>query len=156
GLIGLWWAYYPIDRRMQEAMLVRRLDDGRPVYPTLSRVQYVILQIRLNVLLSLLPLMAILASRETIQSATSLLANRSLTGGIYSGGTVAVAMGVFVMAPRMAPLALDVQPIAPGALREMLMEVCRRHRVKVREILVWNTNGTMINAAVMGLMGWLR
>jgi Zn-dependent protease with chaperone function len=26
----------------------------------------------------------------------------------------------------------------------------------VRDILVWNTNGTMINAAVMGLMGWLR
>ena len=156
GLIGTWWAYYPIDRRVQEAMLVRRLDDGRPVYPTLSRSQYVVLQIRLNVLLSLLPLMAILASREIIQWATALMSNRNLADAIFSGGTLAVAMAVFVMAPRIAPLALDVQPIAPGALRETLLDVCRRHRVKVREILVWNTNGTMINAAVMGLMGWLR
>src|ERR1043165_6269015 len=28
-----WWAVYPIDRRLREAVLIRDLDEGRPIHP---------------------------------------------------------------------------------------------------------------------------
>ncbi|MCA9296748.1 MAG: M48 family metalloprotease, partial [Phycisphaerales bacterium] len=41
-------------------------------------------------------------------------------------------------------------------IRDDLLEVCRAHGVRVRNLLVWRTGGAMINAAVMGLIGPLR
>jgi Zn-dependent protease with chaperone function len=51
---------------------------------------------------------------------------------------------------------LNVQPLPQGPLREDLLEICRAHKVKVRELLVWHTSGMMLNAAVMGLVGGVR
>ena len=70
--------------------------------------------------------------------------------------TLVAAAGVFLMAPLMARVVLDVQPMPHGELRDALLDVCRRHRVCVRDLLLWRTNGSMINAAVMGIIGRLR
>lgn len=156
GLIGLWWAYYPIERRLRDAMLIRRLDDGRPVYPTPSRGGYVWLQVRLHLLLLLIPILAIVAVSECIERFADSYAPIASIEWIKSIGRLAVAAGVFILSPLLARLLLDVHPLPPGEVREPLLDVCRRHKVRVRELLIWNTNGTMINAAVMGLIGPLR
>ncbi|MHC5008847.1 MAG: M48 family metallopeptidase [Planctomycetota bacterium] len=56
----------------------------------------------------------------------------------------------------MTRVVLDVEPVPQGPLRDDLTRICRQHGVVVRRLLVWKTCGSMINAAVMGLVGWLR
>jgi len=156
GLIGVWWAYYPIERRLRDAVLIRRLDDGRPIYPMPSRGGYVMLQVRLHLLLLLTPILAIVAVSECIERLADVYVPAASVEWIKGVGTLVAAAGVFIFSPLLARLLLDVHPLPPGEVREPLLEVCRRHHVRVRELLVWNTNGTMINAAVMGLIGPLR
>jgi STE24 endopeptidase len=50
----------------------------------------------------------------------------------------------------------DTVALESGPLREALHAMCRDHRVRIRELLVWRTQGAMINGAVMGFAGPLR
>jgi STE24 endopeptidase len=47
-------------------------------------------------------------------------------------------------------------PLAPGAVRDRLEHLCRRLNLRCREILVWKSDGAMINAAVMGVIPPVR
>ncbi|MCI0365916.1 MAG: M48 family metallopeptidase [Phycisphaerales bacterium] len=158
GLAGTWWIYYPVERRLREAILTRRLDEGLPIYPPPSRLAYVVLQARLQLLLLLTPVLVIVAAAEAIDMLADLVGSQSSgwASVIDHGGTLVAAAVVFLLSPYVARLVLDVQPLPTGELREALEEVCRRHRVKVRQLLLWNTHGSMINAAVMGLIGPIR
>lgn len=63
---------------------------------------------------------------------------------------------VFISTPLLMRLFLALKPMEPGELRERLQQVCRRHGVRIRGILLWSTGGQMLNAAVVGLVGRLR
>lgn len=156
GWAGLCWANEPIERRIHDSLMIRRLDEGRPVYESLGQAAYVWQQVRLHLLMMLAPTLAIAALSEAARKA----ADRWLTDGAAStiGGvsSIAVAAGVFVFAPRFAQWLLDLRPMPEGPLRRRLLDVCHAHRVKIRELMLWNTNGTMINAVVMGLFGRFR
>jgi STE24 endopeptidase len=156
GLFGSWWAYYPVEDRLREALLIRNLDEGRAVYPNLSRGAYVLLQVRLHVLLMLVPILMIVSLREMIEFGAAAIGSNQSHQWIQDLSIVAMAVTVFAVSPLMARWLLDVRPIAAGPLRDSLREVCDQHKVKTRELLLWNTNGTMFNAAVMGLIGPLR
>ncbi|HEX5688849.1 MAG TPA: M48 family metallopeptidase, partial [Roseiflexaceae bacterium] len=163
ALLMTWWAFYPVERLLLEASLIRKLDDGSPVYPPLTRWRYVLVQARMQVLLTLVPVLAIAGISEVIDEVW-LMWNIGAAGGDGLGGwaggrefvTIAAAAGVFLFSPLIARSVLDTQSLPAGPLRETLSDVCRRHRVGVRDLLLWNTNGSMINAAVMGLVAPLR
>jgi STE24 endopeptidase len=156
GLIGVWAAYYPIERRLEQASLIRQLDDGRPVYPSLSRGQFVLMQTRMHLLLTLVPVLMIVAISEVLGIIGTRWGITNDAEWILAVGKIGAAAGVFMFAPLMARVILDVQPMPACELRDRLIEVCRRHNVKIRELLIWRTNGSMFNAAVMGLIGRLR
>ncbi len=153
GLLGVWWAYYPIERRVRDASLLRRLDLGRTVVSTPGRARYVLTQARLHLLWLLLPILLILGAAETIEAAS---ARWEWSRWVTDSATLAVVAAVVVAAPLLAHLVLEVEPIPPGPVRDDLLGVCSIHRVRVRDLLLWKTHGSMINAAVMGLVGRLR
>ncbi len=150
-----WASYYRIDRRLRESLLVRLLDEGRPIFDMLTLRGYVALQIRLHVLLTLVPLLIIVAVSETL---------RVVGPKVWPGATpdvidlaaTAAALVVLLIAPVIVVALQDVRPLPTGPLRERLLDACRRHRVRVRELFIWNTGGVMINAAVMGFMRGVR
>ena len=156
GLSATWWIYYPVERRLRDALLIRRMDEGLPVYPLLGRMEFVLLQVRLQLLLLLVPVLLIMLCREAAQNLVPRFTEKSSVTFVTELATLGSAAAVFILSPLLARVLLDVRPMAAGELRESLLEVCRRHRVKMRELLVWNTNGSMINAAVMGLISPLR
>jgi STE24 endopeptidase len=67
-----------------------------------------------------------------------------------------VATGVFILSPVMLRRIWRTTPLGPGPLREHLDSLCERIGFRCREILVWNSDGVMINAAVMGLFAPVR
>ena len=98
----------------------------------------------------------ILAAAETIRLLLDRLPDGKLPEWPADAATFIVGLGVFLFAPLLARLVLSVRPLSEGPVRDDLTDICRRHRVRVREFLLWKTDGSMMNAAVMGLIGPLR
>jgi Zn-dependent protease with chaperone function len=168
-----WWAYYPIDAAMHDAVRFRMLETSRTVYPPVSRWRFVVLNVRHQVLLVLVPIGMILAWGESVRWVVTGLVGQARGDGVaavagrwlmdadrrgWAEGVlqlVGVAV-VFVLSPLVLRGVWDTVRLGPGPIRERLLEVCRGSGVKVRELLVWRTYGTMLNGAVIGLVGPLR
>jgi Zn-dependent protease with chaperone function len=153
GVVGTWWAYYPIERRVREAVLLRQLDTGRAIFPTPGRWAYVLTQVRLHLLFLLVPILLIIALAELIDLAAL---RWGWPAAAADGVTLAAAGLIVLLAPLLTRVVLEVEPVPQGPLHDDLTRICRQHGVRVRRLLVWRTHGSMINAAVMGLVGWLR
>lgn len=148
-LLGLAALYYPVELRMREAMVLRQLDEGHPLPPVLSRGQFVLNVARHQYAIVLAPLLLIMAWAETL---VLLEVDQASYGWLMVGG-VAV---VFLVSPLIIRAIWDTVRLPDGEIRERLLAMCRRHRVGVRELLLWRTFGGMLNAAVMGLFAPLR
>lgn len=148
-----WWMYYPIDRRLREAALLRQIDEGQPVWPLVTRRQYLLNQVRHQLLLMLLPLLMLLAWGQIVdRMVVGQIIGPAWSPLLLAGGGI----GAFLLAPLVIRHVWDTEPMPAGELRHRLLEMCRRHRVKVRQLLLWRTYGGVINGAVMGLVGPLR
>lgn len=150
-----WWSYYPVDRRLRESVIFRDADAGRPVYPLLSRGQYVSMQARHQFGLLLLPLLAVFAWSESI----------ALLGPDHHGPlseetalllTPVGVLIVFILAPLVIRYVWHTAPLAAGEVRERMLALCAMHRVRVRELLLWRTGAGLVNAAVTGLIAPVR
>ncbi len=159
AVVAVWISRYPVARMVREASLIGRLDRGEPIYPVWTRWQFVLSQIRLHFVLILLPVLLVIGWRELIEiiaDGDSFLAP-FFTGDISQ--LIALMFGtavIFLFTPVMVRRLWDTHPLPHGELRSRLLEMCRTHHIRIRELLVWNTFGSMINGAVMGLVGRLR
>ncbi len=151
GALGTWWVHYPIERRVRQAILIRQLDEGRTVFPMPSCARYVLTQARINLLFVLVPILMIVTLAEIIDRAAG-----DQAPWIVETSTFAAAVVVVALAPLLARLVLDLEPLREGPLRDDLSAICSAHRVRVAGLMVWRTYGTIMNAAVMGLIGPLR
>lgn len=169
-----WWSFYPLERRMREAMLMRWIDEGRPVHPMPTRGTYTLNALRHQALLILVPILLVMTWAQLVSNAAMTLARPgpdpawwvahvpdwarqepTLTW-LATGGTLAGVLGVFIFMPLVLRVLWNTVPLGDGALRDRLVDLCRRHGVRVRAILVWRTQGSMINGAVIGIFGPLR
>ncbi len=155
GIAFTWWIYYPVERRLREALLVRHIDQCEPLFLPPGRGRYVLMQVRLQLLFLLVPTLLIFGAAEAIDLAVAAL-DGSRLAVLGEGATVVAAALVVLIAPQLARIVLEVEPLQAGELRTRLLDICRAHRVRVRDILVWRTHGSLVNAAVMGLIGPLR
>ncbi|MDG2291431.1 MAG: M48 family metallopeptidase [Phycisphaerales bacterium] len=157
AFVILWWSWYPIERRLHETALLHRLDQGLPIHLPPDRWPYVCTQLRVHILLMLVPMLLILAASDAIETMFSHMDGepsfRSTLAAICTAGAAGM---VFLIAPWMARLLLGLCPMPRGEVRQDLEAVCHRHGVRVRDIMLWQTSGTMVNAAVMGMLPRLR
>ncbi len=163
-----WWSLEPIERRIREATLVRDLDSGKPLYPIVTRWQFVLSNLRYHVLLILIPLCMLLAWSETVETlaprllgtvndpdtgARVLNPDRRTLADIIQLAGVAV---VFFLMPLGLRIVWDTIPLGPGPLRDSLLALCTRAKVRITNLLVWRTHGLMLNGAAVGLFWPLR
>lgn len=152
-VIAGWWSYYPIDRRLRESALIRRIDEGRPVWPIWTRRQFIVSQLRHQLLLMMAPLILLLGWWQMV----ALLANQGwVDPGIQPWILGIGAACVLLVSPLLIRHIWDTEPLPEGSLRQTLLGLCEAHRVRVRQLLLWHTYGGMINGAVMGVIGPLR
>lgn len=157
AMIG-WWAFrYPIHQRIRESLLIRHLDQGDPLYQSQTRAQFVLNLVRIHLVLILVPIVMIMTWNEAVQILwpkwvnTEVVDERWQFAAMFSG--TAVVLGI---APLVVRRLWKTSPLRDGPLRERLGSMCTTHRVKIRELLVWDTGGEMANAAVMGFVPQLR
>ncbi|MBL8761559.1 MAG: M48 family metalloprotease [Phycisphaerae bacterium] len=157
--LALMWVHEPIERRLREAVLMRRLDEGRPIYPILSRGATVWSHFRSTILVVLVPIFMVISATEGIEVALvrfghdlSTEDGQALLGVVQLVGVACV----FLVAPLVLRFVWDAVPIGEGELRSALVKVAEEARVGVRRLLVWRTGGTMINGAAVGILPGLR
>lgn len=156
ALAASWWIHFPVVRRIRAAILLRRFDEGGSIHPLPTRRGFVLLQFRLHVLLVLAPVLLIIGLGEVVDQFVPI---DPATGGnlhLNEGASLLAALGVLLIAPLLVRRLLTVKPLPPGETRDDLLAVCAGHGVRVRDVLLWQTHGTMINGAVMGFIGPLR
>ncbi|MEX2218504.1 MAG: M48 family metallopeptidase [Phycisphaerales bacterium] len=154
-LIALgWWSMYPIDRRLREAALIRDLDEGRMVRPMPSRGAYLLNALRHQAALIVVPVILITAWIEAAGFGLSALGSPAWFP-MAAAQILGMAV-VLTMMPLVMRRVWHTERLGPGPLRERLTDMCRRQGVRIRELLVWGTHGTMINGAVMGFFGPVR
>ncbi len=147
-LVVSWAAFYEVDRALRLALIEGEAEEGQVA----GRGRYVLVQARHFLALLLLPLLVVLAVQDA--------AERLVPGALEGRAGLAIYALPLVLLLVFFPLILryvwQTRPLASAVLRERLEAAARRVGFRCREILVWNTGGMMINAAVAGFLPRLR
>ena len=171
-----WWSIYPIDRRTRDAMVISDLDQGRSIRPPMERGPFVWMQARHQLALVVVPMMILLCWRGIASWGVGLFSGAAAAGDaagwrasidswlsvhdrrdVVLGTLQLVGVGaVLLVMPLVLSRVWDTAPLEQGELFERLTAMCRRQGVRVRRLLVWRTQGSMVNGAVVGFVGPTR
>lgn len=173
-MVAGWWSFYPIERRLREAVIFRTIESGHPVYAIPDRHRYVWSHVRHDLLLMLVPLAMVSAWGECVERGIAWLKAQSgtaegisgrigawlshgETGALVQAGAQLLGVAaVFAIAPLILRMVWDTVRLGEGPMRGALLAICERAGVRVREVLVWRTHGTLINGAAMGVIPAIR
>lgn len=155
GAVGIWVATYPVERALHEiGRHAIGFGDRKDLQWNLRA--YLDFNVRHHILVVAVPMTLILFAANVARGYERVL--RDWTGWYWMPdvlvGTAAAA--VFVAAPLLLTRIWRTEPLESGPLRERLEALCARIGLRVRDILVWRSDGIMINAAVMGVLAPVR
>ncbi len=75
---------------------------------------------------------------------------------VQLAGRLAIGVVIFLVSPLFVRLTLPTRKLAAGPLRDRLEHLARRLKFRCTDILVWDTDGYVINAGVVGVLPWFR
>ena len=154
--VGLWWSQYPADRALREQNMLIHVEAGLPVHPAPTPRQYLGSNLRLQVLFTVVPILLIVLLRDVVAVVQVFATGQMPTENVEVLISVGAAAVVFVIAPEVLRRVLQTQPLPDSPLRRRLEDLCRRTRMRYRDILLWKTQNNMGNAAVMGIIPQVR
>lgn len=151
-----WVAIYPLERAFRSHGLSWAVDDGSKERNGWRFASYLDFHVRHYLLVVAVPITLILFTANMTRGYESQL--QAWTGWVWTPDVLlgVVAVAVFVVAPAMLRRIWRTVSLEPGPVRERLEALCARIGLRCREILVWKTDGFMINAAVMGVFAPVR
>ncbi len=76
--------------------------------------------------------------------------------GVQVALMAAMAALVLAASPAFVRLSWPTSPLPPGPLRDRLERLAARFRFRCTDILVWDTDGLVVNAGVTGALPWFR
>lgn len=156
SIILVWVVVFPADRAVRQIALEVYLFRGKPVRPVWHLGQYLLYNLRHQVLFVLIPMLLILAASDIVLLFEESI--RELAGQRYAPDFAigVAAIGVALITPEILRHVWVTQRLPAGPLRDRLLLLCERLRLRCRDILVWRSGGMVVNAAVMGVVAPLR
>lgn len=154
-LVG-WIMLYPADRAVRQVALELRLWSAAPVRPVWTLRQFLSFNLRQHVFIIVLPMVPIVVANDFAVRYSNTL--RRATGIAWADQAVLVIVSgfVFFFAPLILRYVWHTRVLPAGELRSRLEELCRRIGLTYRNILIWESDGMVVNAAVMGLLRPVR
>lgn len=152
----VWLALYPADRAVRQIAIEVYLYRGRPVHPVWHVGRYLAYNFRHQVLFILIPMLLILGAADTVGMYEKEI--RAAVGLPYAPDMLVglAALLVAVVAPEILRHVWVTHRLPRGPLRDRLEILCKRLRLRIRDVLVWRSGGMIVNAAVMGIIPPLR
>lgn len=147
-LVLSWAAFYQVEKAVHARLVASGLADGRAC----GLGRYLALHVRHYLGVLLVPVLVLLAVQDAVE-----LASPGWMAGRHAVAVHApLLIALFVGFPLLLRHVWQTHPLPPGPLRERLEGASQRLGFHAREILVWNTGGLVVNAAVTGLTRHLR
>ncbi len=160
GAIILWIVAFPIERaaRLEDPVIIQASPQAgtQETQPPWKLRTYLDFNIRHHLLVVAIPLTFILFGSNVVRGRDDAI--KDFFGAWWAPDVLlgAVAGCVFLFAPILLVKIWHTSPIQQGPLRIKLENICNRINLRVKDILVWNTDNLMINAAVMGIIPQVR
>jgi len=156
GALVLWIAAYPAERALRLLGEPQSYDQSTTDGPGWRIGPYLDFNLRHHLLVVAMPMTLILFVSNMTRGYGAVL--RRWSGWVWTPDVLlaVIAGGVFVVAPVLLCRIWRTAPLESGPLRERLEIICRRIGLRCRDILIWNSDGMMINAAVMGVFAPVR
>lgn len=151
GAVGLWVVAMPVER-----MFHGNIDAADGVEGSWRMSSYLDFHVRHHLLVIAGPMILILFAANLTHGYEGPI--REWSGSFWTPDILlgAWAAVVFLFAPFLLRRLWRTDPLEPGPLRDRLAELCTRIGLRCRDILVWKSDGLMINAAVMGVLPFAR
>lgn len=158
GVVVSWIALYPADRGIRYVSFELRLWSSQPGRPVWGLGSYLTFMFRHHVLIILAPMVPIVIAIDAVSRDHCGRWLHRVTGVIWADQAVLVVVAgvVFLVAPVFLRLIWETLPLPAGELRSRLDGLCRRIGLRYRDILIWKSDGMVVNAAVMGLIRPVR
>lgn len=151
-----WACLYPADRLIRTAAMEQRVQDGARARPVWGLTEYLFYKFRHQVLLIAVPMTFVLLAKHYIDLYRAAL-NAATRIPWAADALIGLSSGlVLLCAPVVVAWTWATSPLAKGGLRDRLDAQCRRIGLRYRDILVWDSQGLIVNAAVMGFIAPLR
>jgi STE24 endopeptidase len=158
--MGLWWSQYPADRALREQSLLMDWDNELPLHQPPPFRSYFSSNLRLQVLFTVVPVLMIVGVRDIMMHLPYWLGASPTDARaepvVELGSSIFAAAVVFLIAPEVLRRVLSTCPLPAGPLRQRLEGLCRQSGIKYRQILLWRTENNVGNAAVMGVLPFMR
>ena len=156
SILGIWLGMYPFERLVREQALRWPSDPKDHVSEPWGLRSYLGFNFRHHLLVGAVPMTCILFGADIARGYEDSL--KSLTGVNWASDAFLGLSSacVFLVSPLMLRRIWRTTPLEEGPLRERLEAICQRIGLRCRDILVWHSDGVMINPAVMGLFARVR
>jgi STE24 endopeptidase len=153
-----WAATAGVQRRLREAIVLRRLEHGLSAAEPPGPWSMVLLAARHNLPPVVVPVSLVLGWTELVERGLARALSPQWRGVIApEAASAAAGLAQFaglVVILLAAPLVLrrfwSTRELT-GPVRDRLAALAQRHRVRLGTPLVWLTHGSMVNGAVLGL-----
>ena len=87
-----------------------------------------------------------------VRDLVSLAVHSHFTQDQVDSAMTPLSLLVLLASPLILKRVLNTEPLPAGVLRDHLASIAQRSRVRFRDILLWKTDQTMGNAAVLGML----
>lgn len=169
-----WIVFFPVERAVRRAALHQAdLGDDSPAHgpePEITLGAYIFDKCRHQILVIAAPMILIVFVKHFTESLKPLQADGSFQPSpllqtwlpvklhTYAADALLGIASFFILlcSPVLIRHIWATRPLPDGPLRRRFVETCRRIGLRYREILLWQTHGTTINAAVMGFIPPMR
>ncbi len=147
ALVSSWAFFYDAERALHDPGPTL---DGASTY--WSRWAYVGFHVRHNLALVFIPVGLLIF----IKASFRLLAWMNVGSGLCVLLAIVGVLCLFVTIPWVLRLALGLNPMPPGPLRDRLLAAAHRLRFRCSRVMIWNTRGGVANAMVAGILPYPR
>jgi len=151
-----WVLDYPFYRATRCRIIAQELRAGASLPPPWTLGQYITYNVRHYLLFIAVPVGLIVLLMDVLVLYVAPLLPQGLRPHVLLGMMVVTAAGVFLLAPLLIVRIWRTSPLPPSRLRRELENACNAMSLRCRDILVWQSGGTIANAGVMGLIRPVR
>jgi len=146
ALVAGWWGLYPAERAL-------RASEGEGGRSPPGPAWHLILKAR-QTLGMVLPATLIFSLGQDL--ARGGWPDRADDPGFQMAMMAGMGALVLALAPAFVRLSWPTRTLPAGPLRDRLERLARRFGFRCSDILVWDTDGAVVNAGVTGALPWFR
>lgn len=169
-----WVVFFPVERALRHAALhhADAADEStpHPAEPEVTLVAYILDKCRHQILVIAAPMILIVFVKHFTEALKPWMSDGSFRPSPLMSAWLPVKLHAYAADALLAVASFIIllcspvlirhiwatRPLPDGPLRRRFVETCRRIGLRYREILLWQTHGTTINAAVMGFVPPMR